>query len=56
MRARNTPPWWADRPMASLVKRIAQAQQPRGTVNGIRFGVAVAGFFFHFHKPLIRHG
>ena len=24
--------------------------------NGIRFGVAVAGFFFHFHKPLIRHG
>ena len=32
MRARNTPPWWTDRPMASLVKRIAQAQQPRGTV------------------------
>ena len=25
-------------------------------VNGIRFGVAVAGFFFRFHKPLIRHG
>ena len=24
--------------------------------NGIRFGVAVAGFFFRFHKPLIRHG
>ena len=24
--------------------------------NGIRFGVAVAGFFFLFHKPLIRHG
>ena len=32
MRPRNTPPWWTDRPMASLVKRIAQAQQPRGTV------------------------
>ena len=27
-----------------------------GEGNGIRFGVAVAGFFFHFHKPLIRHG
>ena len=27
-----------------------------GGGNGIRFGVAVAGFFFRFHKPLIRHG
>ena len=27
-----------------------------GEGNGIRFGVAVAGFFSRFHKPLIRHG
>ena len=26
------PPWWTDRPMASLIKRVAQAQEPQGTV------------------------
>ena len=37
----------------SAYKKLARLL---GGGNGIRFGVAVAGFFFRFHKPLIRHG
>ena len=43
--------------MESMVlKQDLPALLPPPPPNGIRFGVAVAGFFFHFHKPLIRHG
>ena len=40
---------------AGAVGQLPRARR-EGAGNGIRFGVAVAGFFFHFHKPLIRHG
>ena len=55
----------ADRERAAAMPTFAQALDAYITLrggggggggNGIRFGVAVAGFFFHFHKPLIRHG
>ena len=28
------PPGWTDRPMASLIERVARAQEPQGTVPG----------------------
>ena len=48
-----------EQPGASVSSACRPAHRARSAApppNGIRFGVAVAGFFFRFHKPLIRHG